>query len=184
MDDSRFDALTRTVGSRRTVLSLDPADEVAAHNPVPDCHIIDVPERRRACLRRARRHHRQQHTCRPQSPAVTCGGRCGTARVNNCDKKVSCACPAGKACLGNGSCVEACGLDFSTFPFNRQLPARVQLPSHGGRSELLRQHKRCNLLGLYSGLREYRTVPSGAVLPAIDVLCLRPWALRIRLRYL
>jgi hypothetical protein len=74
---------------------------------VAGCRRIDDPVRRRRCLRQARAHNRKRHSCKPQPVAVTCGGRCGIVR-NNCRKAVSCACPAGKTCLGNGSCSRTC----------------------------------------------------------------------------
>lgn len=118
MDSERFDALTRTVASRRAALAglvsgvtallgLGGVEDAAAHNPIPGCRKIKDPEQREACLRRAKRHIKLKHSCKPQPVAVTCANRCGVTR-NNCKKAVSCTCPAGKLCLGNSSCSRLC----------------------------------------------------------------------------
>lgn len=120
MDDIQFDALTRRLSSRRTalagllggvatLLSLARAVEALAHNPVPACQKIEDATRRTACLRRARRHNRTQHSCTPKPSETFCVNRCGTTQ-NNCKKKVSCACPAGKTCLANFGCNRTCDL--------------------------------------------------------------------------
>jgi hypothetical protein len=117
MDESRFDALTRRLSSRRVALGgllgglaalLRVAPKEAdAHNPIPDCKTVKDPRKRLACLRRARRHNRNQHSCKPQPRAVTCNNRCGTTQ-NNCKKRVNCTCPAGKTCLRNQGCDRSC----------------------------------------------------------------------------
>jgi hypothetical protein len=115
VDDAHFDALTRSLHSRRTAVSgllggfaalLGLGGDANAHNPAPACRRLTEPARRR-CLRRARAHHRNRHVCKPRPRAVTCRNRCGGTR-NNCRHKVSCACPAGKTCLRNQGCSRAC----------------------------------------------------------------------------
>lgn len=115
MDSERFDALTRTLRSRRTavsallggvtaVLGLAP-EEGAAHNAARACRKVAARGNRRRCQRRAWSHNR---SCHPETAPATCRGRCG-AWPNRCGKAVSCAvCPTPKSCLGNGSCGQAC----------------------------------------------------------------------------
>lgn len=122
MDDHRFDALTRAVSSRRTalgrllggsltaLLGLPAPEEAAAHSFMARCRAIRDPQRRAACLRRAKAHrtwHVQHPPCVPQALALTCVGRCGVY-TNNCNQATACPCPAGKTCLGNGSCAQTC----------------------------------------------------------------------------
>lgn len=117
VESSRFDALTRTVHSRRTALAVIlgslaallglPTLEASAHNPVPSCQKIKDPKRRQTCLRLARRHNKRRHSCKQQPRAVTCANRCGSVR-NNCRKTLNCICPSGKLCLSNGSCSRPC----------------------------------------------------------------------------
>jgi hypothetical protein len=79
---------------------------------VPRCRRIKDPANRRRCLRNARRHNQQQHSCKPQPIAITCaGGRCGSA-LDNCRKPVTCpSCAAGKSCVAeNGSCSQSCDI--------------------------------------------------------------------------
>jgi hypothetical protein len=116
VDDAHFDALTRSLRSRRAAVTgllgglaamLGLGDDANAHNPAPACRRLTDPARRRRCQRRARAHHRNRHVCKPRPVAVTCRNRCGGTR-NNCRHKVSCTCPAGKLCLPNQSCSQAC----------------------------------------------------------------------------
>ncbi len=119
MDSERFDSLTRALTSRRTtlggllggglavLLGLGAPNEVTAHDPLPACEKLLSAKNRRACRRRARAHIRQRHTCRPQTTAATCAGRCGIYR-NNCRKAVTCPCAAGWECLSNRSCERLC----------------------------------------------------------------------------
>jgi hypothetical protein len=118
MDDTRFDALTRMLSTRRTALAgllgglaallgLATPAETVAHNLVPLCKKVKDPKRRRACLRRARAHNRKQHSCKPKPKAVTCKNRCGQT-LNNCNEKVGCTCPPGKRCLANKGCIRTC----------------------------------------------------------------------------
>ncbi len=119
MDDQQFDRLTRALSSRRTalrgllggslaLLGLSPDADVAAHNLIPGCKKIKDVKKRQACLKRAKRHNKQRHSCKAQSISATCAGRCGVWK-NNCGKGVPClACPTGHQCLGNGSCARTC----------------------------------------------------------------------------
>ena len=115
MDSKRFDALTRTLSSRRLVLAggvaalrgLIGAGDASAHNPVLACRKIEDPGKRRRCLRRAKQHSRLKHTCKALPVTVTCANRCGST-TNNCKKAVACACPPGKLCLLNDSCSRLC----------------------------------------------------------------------------
>jgi hypothetical protein len=121
MQGKQFDVLTRTLSSRRaalggllgggivTLLGLAP-EESAAHNPVARCRKLSDPTKRRTCLRRARTHN-QQHRCKPLPSVVVCAGlgRCSGTAVNTCGRLINCTCPAGKICLGNGSCDRTCG---------------------------------------------------------------------------
>lgn len=118
VDGQHFDGLTRTVGPcRRAIgalasgiavgLGLLGIEETGAHNPLPSCRGIADPGKRRTCLRRATRHKRLKHTCKAQPATVTCANRCGSV-PNNCGKAVSCTCPAGKRCRGNGGCNRTC----------------------------------------------------------------------------
>lgn len=119
MDSNQFDALTRTVGSRRTaltgllggslaaLLSVPAVEDASAHDPAQACRRLADLAKRRRCLARARRHKRKRHTCRPQPAAVTCAGRCGGIR-NNCGKPVACSCPPGRLCVANKSCNRFC----------------------------------------------------------------------------
>jgi hypothetical protein len=120
MDSVRFDAISRALSSRRTALSgvlggvaallgIPAAQEADAHNAAARCRRLPEPAKRRACLRRARNHNRT-HRCRPRPPAAVCAslGRCRGTAVNNCGRRVTCACPAGKRCLINGSCARTC----------------------------------------------------------------------------
>jgi hypothetical protein len=126
MDDQQFDALTRVLSSRRTaltgvvgslatVLGLSMSERAGAHSFTARCRKLPDPAKRRACVRRARRHDRK-HRCKPRSTAVTCGGGCGSA-LNNCGKRVTCpACAAGKSCLANRSCAQICGQGHPACP--------------------------------------------------------------------
>jgi hypothetical protein len=118
MDSDRFDALSRRLSSRRTaltglvggvaaILGVSATKDVAAHNLAPACQKITDPVKRRKCLVRARRHKRQQHSCKPRPLAVTCANRCGRFQ-NNCRKAVNCTCAAGKLCMSNTSCSRFC----------------------------------------------------------------------------
>lgn len=77
MESNRFDTVTRSLSSRRATLTsllggvaallgVAGVEEAGAHNPIPNCRRVADPKKRRACLRRARAHIRQRHTCRPQ----------------------------------------------------------------------------------------------------------------------
>ena len=123
MDDHRFDALARTLRSRRTavagvlggltaLLGLAVPEEAVGHNALARCRRIPSGTRRQACLRRARAHNR---TCHPQPVAVTCAGRCGLWN-NNCGLAVACQCPTGLTCLSNGGCGRVCDPDFGICP--------------------------------------------------------------------
>ena len=115
MKSKQFDALTRALSSRRSVLAgtvlallgFTGAGDVRAHNSVAACRRIDDPRKRRRCLRRARAHNRKQHSCRPQPTAVTCSLRCGPVR-NNCGRVLNCSCPADMVCQPNGTCGRIC----------------------------------------------------------------------------
>jgi hypothetical protein len=127
MDSDRFDALSRVLSSRRAALTgvlggvaallgLPRVEEASAHNPIPACQKLADPTKRQACLRRARRHNRKQHSCKAKPLAVTCAdGRCGPRR-NNCRRQVSCPCASGKLCLGNRTCSRFCGLSVPCPP--------------------------------------------------------------------
>lgn len=126
MESDRFDAFTRTLSSRRTalggglggvaaLLGLGGGEEAAAHDPRPACRKLADPARRRACLRRARRHLRLRHSCKPHPIAVTCANRCGSTR-NNCKKAVACICPPDKTCLLNNGCARTCSVASLTCP--------------------------------------------------------------------
>jgi hypothetical protein len=117
MDDPRFDDLTRRLHTRRTALTSIPGgiaallalqvEEANAHNPIRACKPITDPRRRLACLRRARAHNRNKHSCKPKPAATFCVNRCGTTQ-NNCKRKLNCSCPPGKSCLANFGCNRAC----------------------------------------------------------------------------
>jgi hypothetical protein len=120
MDSKRFDNVTRALSTRRlaltglvggvaTLLGLTNADEASAHNAVVACRRIADSPRRQACLRGAKRHKRLKHSCKSQPVTVTCAVRCGNV-PDNCGKGVTCSCPAGKSCLGNGSCSRTCAV--------------------------------------------------------------------------
>jgi hypothetical protein len=126
MDGARFDRLARTLHSRRTalggllggnlvLLGLAAPEAAEAHTirPLARCRRIQSAPGRRACLRRARAHNR---SCHPQTEATTCAGRCGVY-PNNCGTAVGCPCLAGKDCLSNGSCAQAC-TDDTQCPTN------------------------------------------------------------------
>ena len=132
MDDRRFDALTRSLSSRRsalggllggvvTLVGVALPEESEAHTLGANCRRIKHLRRRRTCLRRARAHIR---TCHPQSPATTCAAGCGV-RINNCGQTVPCPCPPGKECLSNGSCALTC--DFYNGP---HCPTGCYCPHH------------------------------------------------------
>lgn len=120
MNGQQFDRLTRVLSSRRSafggllggglaLVGLSPATEVAAHNLLPKCKKIKDAQKRRACVKRAKRHKKQRHSCKAQPISVTCAGRCGVWK-NNCKKSVACfACPSGHYCLANGGCARTCG---------------------------------------------------------------------------
>jgi len=127
VDDTRFDALSRSLSSRRTALGgliggvaallrfADP-EEVAAHNPLAACEKLPNPERRRACRRRARAHLRRRH-CQAESPLITCRGGC-KPRHNRCGKLLTCNCSFPKICLNNGSCARNCEFAPDVCPTN------------------------------------------------------------------
>ena len=131
MDDHRFDALTRSLSSRRTalggvlgsiagLLGLALPEEADAHNYLARCRRIQDPPRRRACIRRARAHNRS-HQCVPSCAGKACGsdgctGSCGTCPRGTCSAgqcvcpagQFGCAatlcCPNGQACPGGQTC--------------------------------------------------------------------------------
>jgi hypothetical protein len=119
MDSERFDALSRSLSSRRSalggllggaaaLLGLAGTEEAGAQNPPPACQRVADPAKRRRCLRRAHARNRRQR-CTPTPPAALYGGRCSGTVVNNCGKQVDCpACPAGRSCLTNNSCGRSC----------------------------------------------------------------------------
>lgn len=126
MDETQFDALTRTLSSRRTALTgllsgvtallgLDVPQEAEAHNPTARCRQLPTPAKRRACLRRARAHNRT-HRCRALPATFVCGERCGQTVFNNCGQLVTCSCPGGQTCLSNGSCAQVCGFGLPDCP--------------------------------------------------------------------
>jgi hypothetical protein len=103
MDSQQFDALTRSLRSRRTIfsgllggslsalLSLAEPEAAAAHDPLPTCRKIKNKQRRTRCLRRARRHNAQHRAtsctgvvCRSvANGTVTC--RRGACVALTCD---------------------------------------------------------------------------------------------------
>lgn len=121
MDNARFDALTRTLRSRRNSLGAllgslavlfgpTAPDVVTAHDPVPACRKIADPKKRRQCRRGARtrnRRHVPVAVCSAEPAAVTCGGRCGSY-ANNCGVAVACPFGPDRDCLSNGSCARTC----------------------------------------------------------------------------
>jgi hypothetical protein len=120
MDDRRFDSLARALRSRRSALTSFAGGiaallgltvaEPRAHNATARCRSLSDPVKRRRCRRQARAHNRL-HQCKPKPPATYCGGRCAGTAVNNCGQRVSCpACPAGRDCLGNGTCNRPCAV--------------------------------------------------------------------------
>jgi hypothetical protein len=46
-------------------------------------------------------------SCVSQDPAVVCSAGCGT-KIDNCGRAITCPCPAGQTCLGNGTCAGTC----------------------------------------------------------------------------
>ena len=115
MDESRFDALARTLStsdSRRRLLASLAAVPLLG-SLIPEFDMADARGRRRHARhgQRDEHHHlttqkkkrkKRKKTCQPESMARTCSGTCGTV-TNNCQQPVecgSCACdPACGACL-------------------------------------------------------------------------------------
>lgn len=128
MDDRRFDALTRALSSRRTalgsvagtlaaLLGLALPEEAESHNFLARCRRIKDPQRRRACLRRARAHNRRHRLSPPPPPPPTpdqCQGRnvCAQGNAATCGAAGNeCYCwvtPQGvSVCGGNDEAVVA-----------------------------------------------------------------------------
>lgn len=130
MDDTRFDALTRSLAtpSRRRLLralvtTLSGAglaagtdQAVPAHDLAATCKKRKDKAKRKKCLKKAKAHNaaHKRPGCVPQDPATVCAAGCGT-RSNNCGQPVVCACPTGQACLSNGSCGRACTAGMAPF---------------------------------------------------------------------
>jgi hypothetical protein len=121
MDDSRFDAFTRTLSSRRTalggllggvaaLLGLDQPEEAAAHNYVARCRRKRDPVVRHWCLRQARNHNRRHRTCRSITLAEACRNvDCGVV-TDGCGRRRDCGwCASVHACLSNNGCAYYCG---------------------------------------------------------------------------
>jgi len=53
--------------------------------------------------------------CVPQETGLICAAGCGT-RSDTCGGTVSCPCPAGQDCLGNGSCARTCNSATQNCP--------------------------------------------------------------------
>src|SRR5215213_10642093 len=69
--------------------------------------------------------------CTPESPAVTCAGRCGTATsVKTCRQPVACSCPSGQECLSNDSCAIACQVENDCPAFCSCVFPSVDGPHH------------------------------------------------------
>jgi hypothetical protein len=111
MDADRLDSLARSLarsGRRRTLLCLltggalglagwPHADDAAAHNTLKKCKKIEDKKKRKACIKKAKKHN-ATHTITPITTCTpTCGGR--TCGDNGCGG--SCG-----ACGGSSSCIE------------------------------------------------------------------------------
>jgi hypothetical protein len=126
MDPHRFDALTRSLtptGSRRAALvgalggalsTLGLGTTEARRKKKKPC--LPCKKRKKGRCKESRPDGtacsggtcQDGRCCVPETPEVTCRGRCGTW-PGNCGQSVSCpACTGGKQCLSNGSCGITC----------------------------------------------------------------------------
>lgn len=133
MDAHRFDSLTRALtaaGSRRRALALVSGalapllglGEIDAHNKLKKCKKIDDPDKRKKCVKKAKRHNKSRHSDSCQDGKkngsetdIDCGGgacpRCQGGQI--CNSRDDCHTAR---CVANTcqSCVNAltdCGLD-------------------------------------------------------------------------
>jgi hypothetical protein len=98
VDSSRFDLLTRRVGSRRKLtLSIGAASLLKLTDAA-----VARKKNRKNCKRKA---------------IKICGGNTCGKRKNNCGKTFNCKCRGGQICLPNGSCGLACPTECPQEPF-------------------------------------------------------------------
>lgn len=109
MDDSRFDALARTLTdprSRRGAL----AALLGGTLGLLGLTEVDAKKKKKGKGKKGKGGKGKPPTvaCVPDLLSATCAGRCGFW-TNNCGQSVGClACPSGEQCLGNGSCAQTC----------------------------------------------------------------------------
>lgn len=89
METQRFDRLSRSIGSRRTLgLALGAATLLGL--------VDDTSARRR------------RKNCKKWRVKFSCRGACETFRTSSCGDKKRCTCTGGTTCLSNKSCGLAC----------------------------------------------------------------------------
>jgi len=64
--------------------------------------------------------------CVSQDPALVCAGGCGI-KTDTCGRAVTCACPAGQACLGNGTCAGQCNPGADSCPAGCGCPNNISV---------------------------------------------------------
>lgn len=103
VDSSRFDRLTRLIGSRRRfTLGIG----AAALLMLPDA-VIARKKNRKNCKRKA---------------IKICGGNTCGKQKNNCGKTFNCTCRGSQTCLPNGSCGLTCPTECPHEPFACSCP--------------------------------------------------------------
>lgn len=96
MDPHRFDAMTRTVGSRRGILA-------AALGGTSLFGLIDATAKKR----------RRRKQCWRKKIGVSCEDNCRFYKISNCkERNKRCKCPSDKTCMPN----ESCGLSCAATP--------------------------------------------------------------------
>jgi hypothetical protein len=92
MDADQFDALTRSVGSRRGLLA-------AVLGGMSLLGLTDAAARKR----------RRRKQCWRKKIRISCEDSCRFHNISNCRKwDVRCKCPSGKLCLANKTCGLSC----------------------------------------------------------------------------
>jgi hypothetical protein len=120
MDSARFDRLTRSltdahsrrgalVGLLGGALGLLGARsrDADAHNPIKKCKKFDDKQKKKACIRKAKKHN-AQHAAAALPPAPTCSDGIKNGSETGVDCGGSCKrCPNGQGCASRNDCESA-----------------------------------------------------------------------------